>query len=251
MLKLRIDARAGARHDLASSSDNGWRMAAHDSSSTRAVGLWSAILTTLFSLAYIVAQLAEWRGALGSAGGPESSSTARGLMWLLTPSLLLGPAFVALMVSVAQRAPAARRVWGHLSVAFATMYATLTGLVYYVQLTLVAPRLAQNRMQDIELLRFVPFDSFLYAVDVFGYSLMCLSMLVAAPTFANGEPERWVRFALIANGLLLPFLALQMYFPSLIWGGALWAITFPIATVALALAFYRAPRAVDVKRFAA
>jgi hypothetical protein len=208
-------------------------------SATRVVGLWAAVLTTLFSLAYIIAQLAEWAGLLGSAGGPSSASTARGLAILLTPSLLLGPAFVALMVSVREVADPARRVWGQLAVAFATIYATLTGLVYYVQLTLVAPRLATNRMQDIELLRFVPFDSFLYAVDVFGYSFMCLSMLVAAPIFTRTGPQRFVRLALVANGLLLPFLALQMYEPSLIWGGALWAITFPAVSILLARNFYR------------
>jgi hypothetical protein len=38
---------------------------------------------------------------------------------------------------------------------------------------------------------------------------------------------------------LVPFLALQMYWPPLIWGGALWAITFPAATWLLAVHFGR------------
>jgi hypothetical protein len=41
------------------------------------------------------------------------------------------------------------------------------------------------------------------------------------------------------NGCLIPFLALQMYWPPLIWGGALWAITFPAATWLLAVHFGR------------
>jgi len=36
-----------------------------------------------------------------------------------------------------------------------------------------------------------------------------------------------VRFFLTANGLLLPFIALQIYFHPLIWIAALWAVTFP------------------------
>jgi len=117
--------------------------------SVRALGLWSAILCTFFSLAYVVAQLAEWAGLLGSAGGPHSRGSAEG----------------------------------------------------------------------IELLLFEPFDSFLYAV---GEGL-----------------ERWIRIALIANGCLIPFLALQMYWPPLIWGGAFWAIAFPAATGLLAVHFGR------------
>ena len=51
--------------------------------------------------------------------------------------------------------------------------------------------------------------------------------------------KRGIRQALIANGGLIPFLALQMYYPPLIWGGSLWAITFPAATWLLATHFSR------------
>jgi len=44
---------------------------------------------------------------------------------------------------------------------------------------------------------------------------------------------------LIANGLLLPFLALQMYVHWLIWIAALWAVTFPGSTWSLAILFHR------------
>ena len=55
---------------------------------------------------------------------------------------------------------------------------------------------------------------------------------------------RWagaiVRWFLTANGLLLPFIALQMYVHGLIWIAALWAATFPGATWSLAIVFRRA-----------
>src|SRR5690606_34862884 len=43
--------------------------------STRVAGYGSAVLATVFSLTYVVGQLAEWMGWLGSQGGPESGST--------------------------------------------------------------------------------------------------------------------------------------------------------------------------------
>ncbi len=207
--------------------------------SVRTLGLWSALLSSLFSITYVVAQLAEWAGLLGSSGGPHSKSTTYGLAILLTPSLLLGISFVVLMVSIHYIADSPKRIWSHVAVVFASMYATLVSIVYYIQLAFVMPRIARGETEDIQLLIFEPFDSFLYAVDVFGYSLMSLSTLFAAAVFKLQGIERWIRWALIANGCLIPFLALQMYYPPLIWGGSLWGITFPAATLLLALHFKR------------
>ena len=208
--------------------------------STRAAGFWSAVLATAFSLAYIVGQLAEWMGLLGSEGGPESVSTPLGIVVLLVPSLLLGSSFLLLMVAVQQIAPAGTRVWGHAAVVFATAYTVLISTVYFVQLTLVAPRLAQNDVAGIEPFLFIPFNSYLYAVDILGYSFMSVATLFAARVFTGGGLHRTARWFLTANGLILPFLALQMYYHPLIWVASLWAVTFPGSTWALALIFRRA-----------
>ena len=222
-------------------------MAAPISQSTKAVGFWSAVFATVLSLAYVVAQLAEWLGWLGSNRGPESSSTPLGLVILLTPSLLLGSSFLVLMVSVHQLAVVDRRVWSHAAVTFATAYAVLISIVYFVQLTLVAPRISQGRTAGIEAFLFVPFDSFLYAVDMLGYSFMSLATLFAARALTGNGLERTARACLFANGLLLPFLALQMFFHPLIWIASLWAVTFPASTWSLAILFRRAPVANDAR----
>jgi hypothetical protein len=212
---------------------------------TRRVGFWSAVLATVFSITYVVAQLAEWTGLLGSAGGPESASTPLGLVILLTPSLLLGSSFLVLMVSVHPLTPPARRVWSHAAIAFATAYAVLVSTVYFVQLTLVMPRLAEGRLAGIEPFIFVPFDSFLYAVDILGYSFMSVATLFASRVFTGGGLHRVVRLLLTANGILLPFIALQMYVHALIWVAAIWAVTFPGSTWSLALLFRRATTAAE------
>ena len=207
--------------------------------STTTVGFWSAALATVFSLAYVVAQLAEWMGMLGSRGGPNASSTVLGIGVLLTPSLFLGSSFLLLMLSIHQLALPEKRVWSHAAVVFATMYATLISVVYFVQLTLIAPRIASGRTEGIEVFLFVPFDSFLYAVDILGYSFMSVATLFAARVFVGNDLSRVVRWLLTANGLLLPFIALQMYFHGLIWVASLWAVTFPGSTWALAVFFRR------------
>lgn len=207
--------------------------------STRTVGYWSAVLATVFSLLYVVFQVGEWLGWMGSGGGAENPSTPFGLVVLLTPSLFLGPPFLVLMVSIHQLASPERRVWSHAAVAFATVYTALIGINYYVQLAWVAPRLAAGRTAGLEPFLFTPFDSFLYAVDILGYSFMSLATLFAARVFTGPGLERIVRLFLTANGLLLPFIALQMYVHGLIWIAALWAVTFPGATGSLAVWFRR------------
>ena len=210
------------------------------SSSTKAVGFWSAVLATACSVTYSVAQIGEWLGWLGSNGGAESMSTPLGIVVLLTPSLFLGSAFLVLMVSVHQVAPAGRQVWSHSAIAFATVYAALISINYFVQLTWVGPRLARGETAGMEAFLFVPFDSFLYSVDILGYTFMSLATLFLAGIFTGGGLERVTRWFLIANGLLIPFIALQMYVHWLIWFAALWAVTFPGATWCMALLFRRA-----------
>lgn len=215
-------------------------MVTNISPSTKAVGFWSAVFASVFSITYVVGQLAEWLGLLGSQGGPESASTPFGLAVLLTPSLLLGSSFLVLVVSIHQLSSPDRKIWSHAAVAFATAYAVLISINYFVQLTWVAPRLAAGRAQGIEPFLFTPFDSFLYSVDILGYSFMSVATLFAARVFTGRGLERVVRVLLTANGLLLPFIALQMYVHWLIWIAALWAVTFPGSTWFLAILFRRA-----------
>jgi hypothetical protein len=200
------------------------------------------VLATVFGITYDVGQIAEWLGWMGSGGGAENASTPLGLVVLLTPSLFLGSAFLVLVVAVHQLAAPDRRVFSHAAVAFATAYAVLISINYYVQLAWVAPRLAAGRTQGIEPFLFTPFDSFLYAVDILGYSFMSVSTLFVSRVFTGDGLERVVRRFLTANGLLLPFIALQMYVHGLIWIAALWAVTFPGATWSLAVFFRRGRR---------
>ncbi len=218
-------------------------MLAPVSPSTRTVGIWSAVLATAFSITYDIGQLAEWLGWLGSQGGPESNSTPLGIFVLLTPSLFLGSSFLVLVVCLHRLSSPDRKVWSHAAVAFATVYAVLISINYFVQLTWVGPRMLAGRTQGIEPFQFVVFDSFLYSVDILGYSFMSLATLFAARIFTGGGLERTIRWFLTANGLLLPFIALQMYYHPLIWIATLWAVTFPGSTWLLAVLFRRMPAA--------
>ncbi len=91
--------------------------------------------------------------------------------------------------------------------------------------------------QRIRTFLFTPFDSFVYSVDVLGYSFMSLSTLFGAFVFTGTGLERTARRFMIVNGLLIPFIALQIFYHPLIWVAALWAITFPGVTLSLPTLF--------------
>jgi hypothetical protein len=205
--------------------------------STKALGFWSAALATVFSIAYVVAQLAEWLGWLGSGGGADNASTPVGLIVLLTPSLMLGSSFLLMMVCIHEWTPDDRKVWSLAALVFATVYTVLISINYFVQLTWVTPRLIEGRTAGIEQFLFTPFDSFLYSVDILGYTFMSVSTLFAAQVFVGRGAQRTAKYFLIANGLLIPFIALQMYWHVLIWFAAAWAVTFPVSTWAVAVIF--------------
>jgi hypothetical protein len=208
------------------------------SNTVNRIGLYSAILASVFSIFYSVAQIGEWLGLLGSGGGTNNPSTALGLTVLLTPSLLLGSSFLVLMVSVHYIAKEEKKIFSHIGMVFAILYAVFVSMNYYVQLTFVTPHLLSGDIGiPVQPFLFTPFDSFVYSVDILGYSFMSLSTLFSAFVFSKAKGERLIRWALIANGLIIPFLAFQIQFPVLIWGGALWGFTFPACTILLALFF--------------
>jgi hypothetical protein len=209
------------------------------SPSVSKLGYWSAFFATLFSIIYIIGQLAEWFNLMGSGGGPENASTALGIVVLLVPSLFLAPSFVLLMLCVHYYAQESKKIMSHAGIIFAIVYTVMVSINYYVQLSLVLPHMMRGEIESIRPFLFTPFDSFIYSVDVLGYSFMSLSTLFAAFVFTRTGLERTIRNFLIANGLLIPFLLLQIYYHPLIWPASLWAVTFPGSTISLFILFKR------------
>jgi hypothetical protein len=147
--------------------------------------------------------------------------------------LLLGPGWVVTLAALHGVAPPSGRTASLAALGLAIIYATLTGMVYSVQLTFVGPRLASGDVRGIELLLFQPYQSFLFAIDLWGYALMCASAFLAAFALPCGQGFRRARPWLLVTGLLTPALALQMNLPQLIWVGAIWGFAFPAATIFL------------------
>ena len=195
------------------------------------LGFWAAVLSTVFAMAFNVAAILE---RLGVPAPPWD------LIPLMAPSIFLALAFVVLMVCVHYYVPEERRVWTLVGLAFAIIYAVLVSIVYFVQLTVVLPRMLAGEGESVGVLLFTSFDSFMYALDVLGYGLMSLATLFAAWGFEGSKLERAIRRAMITNGVLAPIVPLQMIFPVLLFVSAIWIVTLPLSTILLAILFRRA-----------
>lgn len=199
---------------------------------TKAFGFWASIAALVAAVAYGIPQLLQVAGILTDPWDR---------ILIFAPSLVLAPAFVLTMAAVHAAAPARWRAWTLAALGLAIMYGTLVSIVYVIQLGSVIPHDMRGEGAAVAAFACCGYGQPLTMVDLLGYTLMSLSTLVAAPAFAVAGPAHAARFWLVANGLLAPFLILQAYWPSLIYVGALWLITFPVAMACLALAFRRMP----------
>jgi hypothetical protein len=103
-------------------------------------------------------------------------------------------------------------------------------MVYVNQLGVVIPSDLAGAGRDVALFACCGSRRPMTAIDLLGYTYMGISLALLAPTYRPGV----LRMVLMANGLLAPFLILQLIWPALIWIGALWIPLFAFAMALLA-----------------
>ena len=123
--------------------------------------------------------------------------------------LVLAPVFVVMTACVHSTAPAGKKTWSQIGLAFAVIYAVFCTLTYYIQWVFVRPNQLILPIELVKLLSFMP-GTFLFAVDMLGYGFLCLSTLFTAGVFEERE-NRALRVFYIANGVL--------FLPTLIFPG--------------------------------
>jgi hypothetical protein len=188
-------------------------------------GFWAATSAAIASLAYAVPQLLQVAGVLADPWDR---------IFIFAPSLVLAPAFVLAVVAAHQGAAPNRQIFSLGALALAILYAADVSLVYVVQLGAVIPQERAGQGAAVAFAACCNPGMPATAVDLLGYTYMSFSTLLLAPAFPGPGLRRWLRAALIANGVLGPFLIAQLAWPALIYVGALWLVTFPSSMILLA-----------------
>lgn len=172
----------------------------------RQLGFWSALLSALLGIGFDFAVVIMYAGLpkTGSADGwvgitsyLESFNSI--LLLPLVPSLLLVPAFTAMMVCIHYYAPPEKRLWSHLGLAFALIYAGMAFINYSTQLLSVQRAILGGETDGLAMLVHGNPHAIFWSL-VSGYIFMNLAMLFAAPVFAGGKLETWTRRFFLLNG---------------------------------------------------
>ncbi len=190
------------------------------------LGFWSAVLAAVFSMLFTVGVLVG-----GILPRPWDVVIPIGA------SLLLAPSFVVMMVSVHYGAADEKKIWSHIGIAFAVLYAALVSIVYVTWLFVAEPHVLRGEANQVALLIFAP-GSFLQMVDGLGYTFMGVATFFAAQVFVGTRLDTWIRLLCLLYGLgaVMVFLSYVFYIIPL---GAGWLI-FPPLAILLAVYFRRA-----------
>ncbi len=194
---------------------------------TSRLGFWTVVFAGIAGLCYEIAALAELAGLIK----PPVS-----LIYILGPSLVLALSFPAVIGCVLQALPAERKVWALIGLNLILVYSAINSIVYFAQLTVVIPQMLAGQSASVDVLLFQS-GKFMYAINALAYGLMSLGTLFVAFAFDNVGPHKWVRWTMIAHGVLAPFVVGALFIPALFAIGILWLVTFPLMMIALARMF--------------
>jgi hypothetical protein len=187
-------------------------------------GFWAAVGACVASLGYAIPQLLQVLDML---------PTPLDRILIFAPSLMLAPLFVITLAAAYEAASPPSRSLRLAALVLAILYAGLASNVYITQLGVVIPHEARGAAQATAVFKCCDYQMPTTALDLLGYTYMAVALLLLAPTY-KAAGLRWV---LVANGILAPFLILQLIWPSLIYMGAVWLVIFPTAMALMAQQF--------------
>lgn len=210
------------------------------------IGFWSAILTTVWTIWFIVAfgfymssLPSEWPGIEVFAASFEPIPY---IAWV-GPCLLLALTFPLMMSCIHYYAPDDKKIWSLLGLVFAVMYGAILATNYWLLLTVVRESLLGGYTEGLEW--FVIGSPHLIANTIkgIGYGFMGLVVIFVSQIFSGDKLERWLRCLFIVNGVagiagvILGGLGIMT---TMMVSLALWCLTFPVVTAMLAILFKRA-----------
>jgi hypothetical protein len=174
------------------------------------IGFWSAVLTGLSSIGYGIAVIAFFVYVLSDPASYQAEGWTGINTFLVAfqpmqmlpviPSLLLAPAFTALMVSIHSYAAEDKKIWSLLGLAFTLIYATMAAMNYMIQLLPVWRSINNGETDGLAMFVLGNPHSIFWGL-AYAYIFMNLAMLVSAPVFAGSHLKNRIRLLFILNGV--------------------------------------------------
>lgn len=116
--------------------------------------------------------------------------------------LLFAPAFVVLLSSLYDYATPEKKPLARLGLIFGSLYALLSGVHYFVQLSVVRLNIEKGTVAGLEYWIQANPNAAILAVNMVGWTLFFgLASLCVAPLFSGGRLERMIRVGWVLNGV--------------------------------------------------
>jgi len=210
------------------------------------IGFWSAILTTVWTIWFILAFVfymsslpSEWPGIEAFAASFEPIPY---IAWVI-PCLLLALTFPIMMSSIYFYASDDKKLWSLLGLIFAVMYGAILATNYWLLLTVVRESILSGYTEGLEWFVIGSPHSITNTIEGIGYGFMGLAAIFVTQVFGGNRLGIWLQRLFIVNGVagiggvILGGLGIMT---ATMVSLALWCLTFPVATAMLAILFKRA-----------
>lgn len=202
------------------------------------IGYWSALTAFIGAIGYVMSVPLQIFNLMTPL---QNAAMAFGF------SLMMPVPFLLVTLALHHTVPEEKRFWTHTAIVLAVIYAVYCTLNYVVQLATVIPagyfwtfENQQGTLGPLSVLNQTPHSLF-WDIDGLGYIFLNLATVFLIPIFGKQGLQKWVRWFLIANGLITPFFAIAYFYPAfsvpILMLGAPWAITVPGSLLFLALFF--------------
>jgi len=197
------------------------------------LGFYSSLVSFIAAVGYCIAQVLQLAGVITF---PADAVLIYGF------SLGIAAPYVVAVTAVHYSVIPEKRIWSHVALSFAIMYAVYVNLNYVVQLATVVPSTLRGSVNETRVLDQAPHSLF-WDVDALGYICMGISTFFLAVAFSGQRTQRWLRWFLIANGIMVPVISFVYFYPhfstALLFFGAPWMITAPGSLLLLTIYFNR------------
>jgi hypothetical protein len=200
---------------------------------TAQLGFYASLVACVAAFAYSVVQILQ---IVGVAKYPLDAILIYGF------SLCIATPYVLAILALHYVVPNDRKLWSHAALLFAVIYTVYVTLNYVVQLATVLPMKLQGALGEFRVLDQTPHSLF-WDVDALGYIYLGFSTLFASFVFEKSKGEKWVKWVLLANGLMNPVIAFVYFYPQFSYALLLvafpWVITSTGSLLLLTLYFRR------------
>ncbi|MBZ0298084.1 MAG: hypothetical protein K8L99_36355 [Anaerolineae bacterium] len=174
------------------------------------VGFWSALLIILLFVVFTIcfvgialtSPLFRWTGNLSDyfAFVNDNNQFFQNLARL--SMLLFGPLFIILLNSIHEFVQHSKKYLTRVSIHLAVIFAALSGINYFVQLTAIRFQIAEGESAGLQYFLQANPHSIISAINILGFSLFLgLASLFVAAAFEHNRLERIIAIAFAVNGI--------------------------------------------------